>query len=129
MPRSVADLYDRWRRKFAAAFSGLFKSIAGEDSFAVHLAASVAVLGVATWLQLSAIRWAILTLTIACVFAAELFNTSIEKLAKAIHPDQHAGIGRSLDAAAAGVLVLSIGAIIIGLIVIGQPLYQRSIGG
>lgn len=124
----MSRLIERWRRKFSAALAGLVDSIRHEDSFVAHTAAAILVIAVACWLQLSAVRCGVLALTIASVFAAELFNTSIEALVRAVHPEHHRDIGRCLDAAAAGVLAISIGAVVVGVFVVGEPLYRVCLG-
>jgi diacylglycerol kinase (ATP) len=47
------------------------------------------------------------------VLAAELFNTALEQLADRLHPEQHPQIRIAKDCAAAAVLVVSIGAIVV----------------
>lgn len=67
-------------------------------------------------LQPALFWWAIVALTIALVLAAELFNTALEHLADHLHPDEHPRIKIVKDCAAAGVLVLSLSAVVIGLL-------------
>ncbi|MNL84063.1 Undecaprenol kinase [compost metagenome] len=54
---------------------------------------------------------------IALVWAAEAFNTAIEKLADLVSADYHPVIKGVKDTAAAGVLLLAISAVIVGGIV------------
>jgi diacylglycerol kinase len=51
-----------------------------------------------------------------------MFNTAIEQLAKAIHPEQSPLIGTSLDIAAGGVLITSLGAALVGFAIFGYRL-------
>ena len=120
MPGSDTTL--SWSRKFGVAFSGLFWAIRSQSSFWIHIPIAIAVLVLAAILQVELWRWVVLLLTIAVVFAAELLNSAIELLVKVLHPESDQRIGRALDVSAAGVLVTAIGAVVIGLLTLGQPL-------
>jgi diacylglycerol kinase len=113
-----------WGKKFELAAAGIVRSLRTQSSFWVHLPMAAAVLGIAAWLQLETWRWVAILLAIAMVLSAELFNTAIEQLVKVLHPDHDDRIGRALDAAAGAVLVVSIGAAVIGVIVLAMPLWE-----
>ena len=115
----------QWFRKFAVAITGITNSVRNHHSFRVHALVSLAVFGVATWLPIAMWRWVALVLAVTLVWTAELLNTSLEELVRAIHPEQDQRVGRALDAAAGGVLVASIGAAAIGLLTLGPPLWAR----
>ena len=59
--------------------------------------------------------WIIVAITL--VWCAEAFNTALEQLADALHPENHPGIGRAKDVAAAAVLIAAVGAAVIGMLV------------
>ncbi|MBC8331574.1 MAG: diacylglycerol kinase family protein [Anaerolineae bacterium] len=88
----------------------------------VHASITTGVIILGVWLQLSPQDWAILLITIALVWAAEFFNTSLEALADLIHPDEHPQIKIIKDVSAAGVLITATAAILIGLLIFGPPL-------
>ena len=117
-PSHVSNSKERqsWVAKFRVAFAGLTWAIKSQNSFYVHVPLAIAVLIVAAIINVETWRWCVLILTIAIVFAAELFNTSLEVLVSVIHPKHDKAIGQCLDVAAAAVLVLSIAAIAIGLL-------------
>ncbi|MCB0402452.1 MAG: diacylglycerol kinase family protein, partial [Flavobacteriales bacterium] len=72
----------------------------------------------AGWLfRVSDTEWMILLLCIATVIAAELFNTAIENLCDMVEPNYNKKIGFIKDAAAGAVLIVTIAAVIIGLII------------
>ncbi len=81
----------------------------------------------ALWLRLPAHDWAMLVLTTAMVFAAEFMNTAIEAVVDLASPDKHplAKIGK--DVGAAAVLVAALAAILIGLLILGPPLWAKLI--
>ncbi|MEM8946192.1 MAG: diacylglycerol kinase [Planctomycetota bacterium] len=115
-----------WRRKFACAFRGLVIGVRGESSFYVHTFATLAVLIVAAWLRLPSSDWLLLTLCTATVWSAELFNSALERLAKAITTDEHPDIRDALDLASGAVLAVAIGAAIVGLVLLGWPLLSSA---
>ena len=83
----------------------------------------VIVLGV--WLALSARDWAVLALAIALVWMAEILNTSIEAVVDLASPVHHplAKVGK--DVGAAAVLIASLIAILVGLLILGPPLWTQ----
>ena len=113
----------RWRRKFACALRGLQVAVAGQSSFSIHLPAAVAVVALAWWLQVTATGWSVLIVCIAVVLTAELFNSAIEHLARAITREENPEIRDALDVASSAVLVAAIGAAVVGLLVLGRPLF------
>lgn len=119
MPRDLP-----WQRKFAVAISGLIWSFRHETSFRVHLPIALAVISIAAWLNVDPWRWTVLVMAIGMVVSAELFNTSIEQLVKVIHPEHDQRIGQALNAAAGAVLIVSLAAVVVGLIVLGSPLWD-----
>ncbi|MFM7207233.1 MAG: diacylglycerol kinase [Planctomycetaceae bacterium] len=111
-----------WLGKFADAFRGLFHAVSTEWSFAAHLPVAGAAIAAAAWLGISPVEWCLVVLAIGGVVAAEVFNTSVESLARALDrgPDQR--IKDSLDTASAAVLVAVGAAILVGLVIFGPRL-------
>ena len=62
-------------------------------------------------------EWIAVSLSIGIVLGAEGFNTALESLADAVHPEQHPLVGRAKDAAAGAVLLAAIAAIVVGILV------------
>ncbi|QDU54515.1 diacylglycerol kinase family protein [Aeoliella mucimassa] len=112
------SIVGRWTSKFACAFRGLRAATWREDSFHVHLPAAVVVCGVAVWLGISKTEWLALVLCITMVLTAELMNTAIEHLSRAITQEEHPEIRDALDVASGAVLVASLGAGVIGVIIL-----------
>ena len=67
---------------------------------------------------------AILVLTAGLLLALELLNTAIEEIENFIHPEYHQAIKRSKDIASGAVFVASCAAIIVGLLLLGPPLWR-----
>lgn len=109
-----------WLRKYANAFRGLSRAVRSQSSFFVHLWAAAVVVAVATVLRVSLVEWCLLAGAIGIVLVAEIFNTAIESLARAIDVGRHPRIRDALDMASAAVLLSAVVAAVIGGIVFGQ---------
>jgi diacylglycerol kinase len=91
----------------------------------IHAVISTLVFALGLWLRLGRIEWAIILLTIAVVWMAEFINTALEAVVDLASPDLHplAKVGK--DVAAAAVLVGAITAVLVGLLILGPPLWGR----
>ena len=112
-------------RSFQAAFAGWWYVIRTQKNAWIHVLATACVLALAAWLGLSRQEWAVLILTIAVVWTAEFLNTALEAVVDLASPNRHplAKVGK--DVGAAAVLIAAMSAVIIGLIILGPPLYTR----
>jgi diacylglycerol kinase len=99
------------------AWAGLKYIVAAELNARLHLAATLLAIALGLLVSLRASEWLWIVLAIGWVWTAETFNTSIERLADAVTMEQDDRIGAIKDMAAAGVLVSSVGALIIGAII------------
>jgi len=77
------------------------------------------------WLRLDAPRWAVLILTIALVFFAEMINTVAEVIIDMITTEYHPLAKIAKDVSAGAVLITALTAIIVGSLVLGPPLLAR----
>jgi diacylglycerol kinase len=114
-----------WGRKFRDAFRGWRQSIRQQKSYRVHFFFAVAVVVVGAWLPLDLVRWCLILLCITAVLTAEMFNTALETLARAITHEYNRYIRRTLDIASGAVLTVSIGAAVIGAIIFLEALLRR----
>lgn len=103
-------------RSFRHAFDGL-RFLMEENNARFHVFAAVIVLSASFYLNLSAIEWTIIITQIGLVLAVETLNTAIEKLCDFVSPEYHQLIGKVKDLAAAAVLIMSIVAVIVGIII------------
>lgn len=92
----------------------LFQS---ERNVKLHVLAVVIVAVLGFTFKISLTEWAILVLCAGGVLAAEAINTSIESIVDLFHPERSDKAGRIKDIAAAGVLIMSISALIAGLLI------------
>ena len=110
---------------FGYAFRGLWYVLRTQQNAWIHVLAAILVFILAWWLQLPAHAWALLILIIAMVFTAEFINTAIEAVVDLASPEKHplAKVGK--DVGAAAVLISALAAILIGLLILGPPLWEK----
>lgn len=116
------DAHRSWTKKFRDAFRGLWVGVRGQKSFLVHLPMAAAVIACAGVFEVSTLDWCLLILSIAAVLSAELFNSALETMAQEIDREFNPNLGRALDIASGAVLVISAGAAIVGLVILGRGL-------
>ena len=110
---------------FGHAFRGWWYVLQTQHNAWIHTLVAVIVFILAFWLKLPAHDWAILILTATMVFAAEFVNTAIEAVVDLASPQKHplAKVGK--DVGAAAVLIAALAAVLIGLLILGPPLWER----
>lgn len=112
-------------RSFGHAFEGWWYVMRTQRNAWLHAGIALAIFGVSFWLQLDTLRWAIIVLTTAMVFAAEFFNTAIEVVVDLASPSHHPLAKLGKDIAAAAVLMTALTAVLVGILVLGPPLLER----
>ena len=113
---------------FRHAFSGLWYALRTQRNTRIHLTIAVAVVALGIWLGLSFTEWAVLVLTIGFVLVSEMLNTVAESLVDLITPDYHPHAKIVKDVAAGVVLLGAIIAVLVGLLILGPPLWSRVLG-
>lgn len=111
-------------RSFGYAFAGWWYVLRTQRNAWIHAVASILVFGMALALRLQPRDIALLVLTVAMVWTAEFLNTALEAVVDLASPELHplAKVGK--DVSAAAVLVAALAAVLIGLLVMGPPLWQ-----
>ena len=110
---------------FRNALSGLNELLRTQRNARIHLGITLAVIGLAAWLRLSAADWALLAVTAALVWTAELINTALEAVVDLASPGRQPLARDAKDQGAAAVLVAAVGAAVVGLLVLAPPLFRR----
>jgi len=115
----------RWLSCFRYAWAGIVHTLRTQRNARIHLGISLAVVALSLWLKLTTTEWAVIVLTIAVVFMAEMFNSAIEATIDLASEDYHplAKIGK--DVAAGAVLVCAVLAVVVGLLILGPHLWAR----
>ncbi|WP_420642764.1 diacylglycerol kinase family protein [Candidatus Leptofilum sp.] len=121
------ELYDR-AKSFHYAFEGWWYVLRTQHNAWIHALITMIIVGLGLWLRLPARDWAVLILTFMAVWMAEFMNTAIEAVVDMIMPDLHPLAKVAKDVAAAAVLVGALGAVLIGLLLLGPPLWERLFG-
>jgi diacylglycerol kinase (ATP) len=121
----IREFFISRAQSFGHAFHGWLYVIRTQRNAWIHAAISTAVIVLAFFLRLPLRDWAVLFLTIALVWTAEFINTSLEAVVDLASPQQHplAKVGK--DVGAAAVLLASLAAILVGLLILGPPLWLR----
>lgn len=104
------------------ALQGMRLLLATQHNAWLHAAATVAVVAAGLLLEIRVSDWCWLILAVTIVWAAEALNTAFELLADAVSPNFHSVVGQAKDVAAGAVLITAVGAVIIGLLVLGPYL-------
>ena len=106
-------------RSFKYAFVGIWTMLKSQQNAWIHAFATVAVVLAGFIYSISPAEWCWLVLAIIAVWMAEALNTAIEFLADVASPEFHPLVKKAKDVAAGAVLISAIGALIIGIIIIG----------
>ena len=109
-------------KSFAHALRGMGYLVRTQPNARVHLLATVAVCMAGAYVGLGRDEWLWVSVAIVLVWGAEAFNTALEVLADALHPERHPGIGRAKDVAAGAVLIAALGAAVIGVLIFAPHL-------
>mgnify|MGYP003444406499 CR=1 FL=1 len=110
---------------FGHAFRGWGYVLKTQHNAWIHAVIATIALLLAFWLGLPARDWAVLILTVTIVFAAEFINTAIEAVVDLASPVHHplAKVGK--DVGAAAVLIAALAAVLVGLLILGPPLWDK----
>jgi diacylglycerol kinase (ATP) len=110
---------------FRYAFTGWWFVIRTQRNAWIHAVVSLVVVILSSWLRLGRGDWAIIVIAIAMVWMAEFLNTALEAVVDLASPQKHdlARVGK--DVGAAAVLIAAGCAAIVGLLILGPPLWQK----
>ena len=111
------------------AWSGLVMTFRTQRNARIHTIVGFLVLAVAAFLRLEWLQAGVLVLTIGAVLAAETINTTVEAIVDLLSPEWHQRAKVAKDTSAAAVLIMSLTAIVVGMLILGPPLWARIAGG
>lgn len=104
-------------RSFYNAFRGIFVMLKSERNFQIEVIALVINMFLIYFLKLNSLDSAIILLCCFVVLSAEIFNTALEKICDMVQPDYDVRVKFIKDISAGAVLLLTISAVIIGVVV------------
>jgi len=110
-------------RGFIYAFEGIAHVVRTERNARVHLLIACLVIVAGVWLQVTAVEWAILALTIGIVISAEMVNTVAEMAVDLLTPRFHPLAKVAKDVSAGAVLVTALASVGVGLAIFWPRLW------
>jgi len=106
-------------RSFGHAWRGLMLLLQTQPNARIHALATVLVVAAGALFGITPAEWALIVLSMVCVWAAEALNTAVEFVVDLASPEHHPLAGKAKDVAAGAVLVAAIGSVIVGVFVFG----------
>lgn len=104
-------------KSFTYAFAGLKVLFRHEHNSWIHAVAAICVIIAGFLFRISYVEWIAVLIVIGMVFSAEIFNSSIERIADFIQPAKDGRIRDIKDLGSAAVLVTAITAAVIGIMI------------
>ena len=114
--------YKKLINSFKYAIEGFVSSFKTERNMKIHIMAMIIVIALGLFFKLNKVEWCFIIIAIASVISAELFNTAIETVVDMVSPERNPKAKLAKDIAAGAVLVVAIGAAIIGFIIFGPQI-------
>jgi diacylglycerol kinase len=112
-------------KSFGFAFSGLAYLLRTQRNARIHVILGALACALAAWLRISRAEWAVLVFTIALVIILEGLNTAVEAAIDLASPEIHPLAKTAKDVAAGMVLVAAIASVVVGLLILGPPLWAK----
>lgn len=112
-------------KAFRYAITGWWFVIRTQRNAWIHMLVSIVVILLSFILNISALSWALILLAIALVWIAEFLNTALEAVVDLATNHQHHELARvGKDVGAAAVLIAAFTSVLIGLLILGPPLWS-----
>lgn len=112
-------------KSFGYAIEGIIYSYKKGAHFKFHISALFLVIILGFVYSISLVEWLVIILISSAVISAEAINTAIEEACDVLHPEHHPGAKLAKHCAAGGVLILSVTAILIGLLIFVPKILAR----
>ncbi len=107
----------RLLKSFSHAFRGLVKIFFEEQNLKIQTTVGLVVLIFALFLQISRLEWVLLVFVISLVILLEIVNSAVERITDVLKPRINSYVKEIKDIMAAGVLLASIAATVVGIII------------
>lgn len=102
---------------FKYAFEGIVTALKDEPNLKIHFLIAVVVILLGLILGIKREEWILIVFLIGLVISVELTNTAIEETVDSFISELHPAAKKAKDVAAGAVLVVSVTAVVIGLII------------
>lgn len=116
MPHKKFSVYKRLQ-SFKFALNGLKILINEEHNAGVQFFIAFLAIVLGFWFDISIFEWIAIIITIGFVIVLEIVNSTFERVANFICPQQNQKIKEIKDLSAAGVLLAAISAMVVGAII------------
>ena len=110
-------------RSVRCALNGIGVMLRSQHNAWLHAFATAAICALCLALGISTAEWCWIVLAIVAVWTAEALNTAFEFLTDVASPGFHPLAEKAKDVAAGAVLISALGALAIGLLVLGPKLF------
>ena len=107
---------------FKYAIRGVLNATQGQRNIKIHWLAAGMIVMVGFYLDFNYVDWCIAVIMIGVVISAEVFNTAIEAIVNFISPEKKIEAGRIKDLSAGAVLLVSVGALFVGVLLVSSKL-------
>jgi diacylglycerol kinase (ATP) len=107
------------------AFAGWLYMLRWQKNTRIQAVASILIMLLALWLQISLVEMAVLILTITIVWMAEFMNAAVEAAVNLSTQTYHPMAKVAKDVASAAVLLGVVASILVGLLLLGPPLLTK----
>ncbi len=114
-------------RSFEHAYRGMISAVRTQRNMRFHIVAAMLVLVASLLVGVSKLELAILILTILIVFVTEMFNTAMEFVVDMVTSEYHPLAKLAKDVSAGAVLASSVGAILVGYLILADNLGPLSL--
>jgi diacylglycerol kinase len=123
---ALSEFFSSRARSFRYAFQGWWFVLRTQRNAWIHAAVSAVVITLCIWLQIGASQWATIVIAIAMVWTAEFINTALEAVVDLASQHEQLELARvGKDVGAAAVLIAAGSSVVIGLLILGPPLWAR----
>ncbi len=102
---------------FKYACMGIKSAIKSERNMKIHVLATLIVTALGFILGLDPLEWVACIFSIVIVISSEMLNTALETIVDLVSPNINPLAKKAKDIAAGSVLVMAIGAFLVGLII------------
>jgi len=110
---------------FRCALGGLWLAFRTQRNMRIQVGIGLGVVAVGLWLRLTPDRWALLAVVSGLVLVSEMINTAVEWTVDLVCPDYHPLAKTVKDVMAGAVFLSAIVAVVVGLLILGPPLWGR----
>ncbi len=112
-------------QSFGHALRGWWYVVRTQRNAWLHVGITAVVVLLSFWLRLNARDWAVIITIVMIVFVAEFLNTAIEVVVDLASPQIHPLAKVAKDVGAGAVLIAAVAAILVGLLILGPPLWAK----